>query len=183
MNRRSEDGMTLVELVVVIALLGILSVAAAPLFEGASSTALWNASRRIAIDLRYAQEYAQQYGLSTVVEFDLRSQRYRVLQGSSRRPVADPLHRGDLVVDFEDLSGVTLVSVDPPSESESRSGSPSRSSSGAFAADTGGSVRRIAYSSSGETADGASIVLAHESGESIRMEVEPTSGRVRIDEG
>ncbi len=147
-----ESGMTLVEAVVVVTLLGVLSVAAAPLFSGADRVALWRASRGLASDLRFAQEHAMQYGVATALELDAASSSYRIVESATGRPVLDPLLGTPLVVDLG-ASGVSW-----PDD------------------------RRVDYTSSGTVATAVAIPLQHESGDRLVIDVAAESGFVVIED-
>lgn len=154
MSRRAgerESGMTLVEAVVVVTLLGVLSVAVAPLFSGADRVALWRVSRGLASDLRFAQEYAMQHGVATTVEMDARSGRYRIVETKTGESVLDPLLGSPFVVDAKGESNVSW-----PEDV------------------------RVEYTASGYAAAPFSIPLRHPSGDSLVVQVAAESGLVRI---
>src|SRR5206468_4870492 len=106
---------TFIELVVVITLIGILAWLSYPSLGSMNEIRLDAAARRVASDLRYAQNRA--IGSHTIhgVRFDVGAGRYIVFAGNSGSAVVDPANRGrTLVVTFASLAetrGVTIESA------------------------------------------------------------------------
>ncbi len=115
MTARHGDGFTMVELVLVITLLGLLAWVAYPKFATYYEIKLDAAARRVAADVRYAQN--QSIGTRTVhgLLFEPALGRYTVFAPSPATPVADPTDRAKpLRVDFStktEYQGVTLASA------------------------------------------------------------------------
>jgi prepilin-type N-terminal cleavage/methylation domain-containing protein len=111
----ASPGFTLVELAVVITLLAILAWVAWPSLASMGEIRLDAAARRVASDLRYAQNRA--IGSRTIhgVRFDAGAGRYVVYAGNSGTPLANPWNRGTtLTVVFDALTetrGVTIASA------------------------------------------------------------------------
>jgi len=150
-------GATLVELVAVLLVLGALAVAAVPLFTGGSGAALDAATRRMAGDLRYAQEYATTHHVETVVAIDSAQGFYRLLRdGDPADPVPDPWSGAALEVDLPALfPGVAITAVTVP----------------------GSEVR---FTPLGLAATGGSIGLDHPDIGSRTLIVTPDTGTVRV---
>ena len=106
-------GFTLIELVVVITIIGILAWVAYPKLTGTSEIKLDAAARRVAADLRYAQNRSIGIGVPTLL-FDSAQEKYTVYAPTpacGRRPgrssaavSVDFLRRGE-------YQGVTIVSA------------------------------------------------------------------------
>ena len=110
------NGFTLVELVVVITLVGILSWLAYPSIGAIGEIRLDAAARRVASDLRYAQNRA--IGSRTVhgVRFDVGAGRYTVYAANTGSAVVNPADRGkSLVVSFASLAETRGVSIESAS--------------------------------------------------------------------
>lgn len=112
---RRSGGFTMVELVLVITILGILAWVAFPKFETYYEIKLDAAARRVAADLRYAQN--RSIGTRTVhgVLFEPSLGRFTVFAPTPATPATDPADRAKpLRVDFAsngEFRGVTLASA------------------------------------------------------------------------
>jgi len=90
-------GVTLVELLIVIAVLGILAGAGISVISGRTSeTALEEGLRRLAADLSYAQAVAVASGSPRTVAFDPGNDTYALLQGIS--PMIHPVTKRSYTV-------------------------------------------------------------------------------------
>jgi type II secretion system protein H len=109
-------GFTLIEVVVVITILGILAWLAFPSLSTINEIRLDAAARRVASDLRYAQNRA--IGSHTIhgVRFDVGAGRYIVYAANSGSAVVNPADRGKtLVVTFASLAETRGVSIESAS--------------------------------------------------------------------
>jgi prepilin-type N-terminal cleavage/methylation domain-containing protein len=112
---RRSVGFTMVELVLVITILGILAWVAFPKFETYYEIKLDAAARRVAADLRYAQN--RSIGTRTVhgVLFEPSLGRFTVFAPTPATPATDPADRAKpLRVDFAsngEFRGVALASA------------------------------------------------------------------------
>jgi type II secretory pathway pseudopilin PulG len=92
--------MTLLELVLVTALVSLLAFAMIPRFAAVREVELETAARQVAADLRYAQSQAIAQRVRHGVVFDLAAERYTVYRGDPSTPAPDflrggaPLRRG-----------------------------------------------------------------------------------------
>lgn len=108
-------GFTLVELAVVVTLLALMAWLAYPSITSLAELRLDAAARRVASDIRYAQNRA--IGSRTVhgVRFDVGAGRYIVYAGNSGAALVNPANRGkNLVVTFAALTetrGVVIESA------------------------------------------------------------------------
>jgi prepilin-type N-terminal cleavage/methylation domain-containing protein len=115
MSAERAAGFTLVELAVVITLLGILAWLSYPSITSLAEIRLDAATRRVASDIRYAQNRA--IGSRTIhgVRFDVGAGRYIVYAGNSGAALVNPADRGkSLVVTFAALTetrGVVIQSA------------------------------------------------------------------------
>jgi len=115
-RRAPAQGFTLVELILLIALIGILAWLAVPRLGAFHEIKLDTAARRVAADLRYAQGLSMTRRERHGVLFEPAVSRYTVLDAASRTPVENPMDRGrPLLVDFHgsgECQGVSIVSAD-----------------------------------------------------------------------
>ena len=111
----TSKGFTLFELIVVMTIVGILAWLAYPKLSALNDIKLDGAARRVAADLRYAQN--QSIGKRSVhgVLFEPAAGRYTVFSPTTASPVTDPANRArPLRVDFVsggEFQGVTIASA------------------------------------------------------------------------
>jgi type II secretory pathway pseudopilin PulG len=114
-SSRSERAFTLVELVLLLAILGILAWVAVPKLGAFHQIKLAAAARRVASDLRYAQSLAIDRRVRHGVLFEPASGRYTVFAVEPHAAVEDPSDRGrPLGVDFHragEYQGIDIVSA------------------------------------------------------------------------
>ncbi len=112
---------TLVEVLVVVALLIIAGVAAIPLISGAGSVSVQAAADMVAADLEYAKSMAVSRGQSYSVLFDIADETYSV-RDQSGTVIGHPVKQGfDYVVDFANdsrFAGLDIGSVNFDSTTE-----------------------------------------------------------------
>lgn len=109
-------GFTFIEIVIVITLIAILAWLAFPSIGALGEMRLDAAARRVASDIRYAQNRA--IGSRTVhgVRFDIASNRYIVYAVNSGSAIVNPANRGqNLVVSFAALTETRGVSIESAS--------------------------------------------------------------------
>jgi prepilin-type N-terminal cleavage/methylation domain-containing protein len=110
----ASKGFTLLELIVVMTIIGILAWVAYPKLSALNDIKLDGAARRVAADLRYAQN--QSIGKRSVhgVLFEPAARRYTVFSPTTASPVTDPANRArPLRVDFSggEFQGVSIASA------------------------------------------------------------------------
>ena len=113
MTAARMEGFTLIEIALVITLVGILAWLAYPSLGSLGELRLDAAARRVASDLRYAQNRA--IGSRTIhgVRFDVGVGRYIVFAGTSGTAVVNPADRGkSLAVSFAALAETRGVSIE-----------------------------------------------------------------------
>jgi MSHA pilin protein MshC len=112
-----RGGFTIVELVMVIVIIGILSVIAHSRFSSFYDLKLEGAARKLAADIRYAQQVALSQHEAHGIEFDTTNNRYRLYAVSSGTNVTDPLTREAGVSGQSWTSGyVVTYNTDPEFE-------------------------------------------------------------------
>lgn len=87
-------GVTLIELVFVILMLGVLTFVLVPKFEAYQQIELRTAVKDLAADLRYAQSQAIATRIRHGIVFDSGAERYTVYRGDPSTPAPDFLDRG-----------------------------------------------------------------------------------------
>ena len=103
-------GFTLIELVLVIALLGILASAAVVAVFNYKKSYIEVAKHKIVSDINLAQTWAMtKKGTTFGVFFDSTNNRYTVYEGTTATPVDDPLTKQDLIENFTHFPGVSIV--------------------------------------------------------------------------
>ena len=164
-GERHARGLTLIELVLMISIVGILAVLAVPersVFEDAK---LHAAARRLVSDLRYAQSRSVSTRASHRVVFDPAAARYAVTRDAA--PVVDPADRGRaLAMDYRDHDEFRGIAIE----------------SASFG---GGSVVSFDVLGAPRTASGASLaspgtVVLRYAGETVAVDVAPGTGLASI---
>lgn len=115
--RTRNQAFTLVELLVVVVLLGILSIAAVPAINASQSMRSRGATQQMLRDLTFARQRAQATGITSWVRFDPVSSAYSVLSESgagagrgSALTITDPATTAPMAVrlNVAEFSGVTF---------------------------------------------------------------------------
>jgi prepilin-type N-terminal cleavage/methylation domain-containing protein len=108
-------GFTLTELIVILAIVGVLAWVAFPKFSAYNEIKLDAAARRLAADLRYAQNQTIGKRKTHGILFETARNRYTVFAPTPATPAFDPADPGrPLQVDFDAAAayrGVTLASA------------------------------------------------------------------------
>jgi Tfp pilus assembly protein FimT len=100
-------GFTLIELVMMVALLGIMVVFYLESSGDMSDVAIDGASRKIQSDLRYAQQLALTSGVNHGGKFNAGGN-YEIYRSAIGNPVKDPTTRQSLIEDFSKYPGVSI---------------------------------------------------------------------------
>jgi prepilin-type N-terminal cleavage/methylation domain-containing protein len=115
MTPRDPAGFSLVELILVITIMGILAWVAYPRLTVTTEIKLDAAARRVAADLRYAQNRSIGTRVVHGLLFDAAAERYTLFAPTPATPVSDPADRArPLTVDFArraEYQGVSIVSA------------------------------------------------------------------------
>jgi prepilin-type N-terminal cleavage/methylation domain-containing protein len=111
----TSRGFSLTELIVIIAILGVLSWLAFPKMSAMDEIKLDAAARRLAGDLRYAQSLAMSRRVIHGILFDPALEKYTVFAPSAATPITDPADRArTMIVDYTsrtEFKGVLLQSA------------------------------------------------------------------------
>lgn len=111
--RKEEKGFTLIELVLLIIMLGIMGLVISISISDINSTKLNSAARRLASDIRYAQQLAMTKQIRHGIVFTVPNT-YTVIQENDPNPdtpARNPAGGGNLIVDYNSdpqLQGVTI---------------------------------------------------------------------------
>ncbi len=159
-------GYTLVEVLLVVAILGIVSAAVVPSMLSAGTMGVQAAARIIVADLLYAQNEAVAQQAQRGIVFDVSSNSYRLIDADGKTLSADWLSgkasnddKGNYIVDFTKdarFQGVTIVSA---------------------AFDEG---QTVTYDALGSPSTGGSIELRYGSA-AYRIAVSSFTGRVTVE--
>lgn len=90
-------GFTIIETVLVIAMLGVLGVAAIVMTPNPSPAAVNAAARQVHSDIAYAQQNAMMTGVTSGVSF-VQNGAYTVYQGTTATPLTSPLTNTAMVI-------------------------------------------------------------------------------------
>ena len=101
---KNRKGFTLIELVMIIAILGILAVALMPKTTAEPRVRLEAECKKIALDLRYAQEMALAQQVRFGISFDTANEAYFVYRVNIATKARDPQTRNNFDVSFSQLN-------------------------------------------------------------------------------
>jgi prepilin-type N-terminal cleavage/methylation domain-containing protein len=106
-------GFTLLELILTVAVLGVLTATAMPLFTNSDSFALVNAAKKLENDLQYAQNLAtttsEAHGFRNIADDDIISN-YEIYNVDDDEAVTSPYDHEPMQEDFaEDFTGTVFV--------------------------------------------------------------------------
>jgi type II secretory pathway pseudopilin PulG len=106
-----REGFTFIEMILIVTIVGIVGVTAQAFFSGIEEYRLDGAARKIASDIRYAQERAVEGHDDYSIAFDTSRNLYALYTMSpSAALLKDPLTRENFIVDLDDdgYAGVTM---------------------------------------------------------------------------
>ena len=116
-----QSGFTLVELLIVIAIISIAALTAIPMMSSAASMQIRSAANMLTADLEYAKSMAISRAQNFSVVFDAAADTYRI-EDQYGNVLPHPVKKGfNYVIDFQNdgrLDKVDIVSVDFDSTSE-----------------------------------------------------------------
>jgi len=119
--RGISGGFTLVELLIVIAIIMIAALTAIPMMSSAASVQIRSAANMLAADLEYAKSMAISRGQNYSVVFDKDTESYRI-EDQSGTVIQHPVKKGfNYIVDFQNdsrLNKVDIVDADFDTTSE-----------------------------------------------------------------
>ncbi len=108
---RRERGFSLIELIVVIAVLAIVAGVAVPRFMNQQGIRSEAAARQLAADLRFSQRLAATFGTPCGVVVGEGGTSYTVFQGAGFAPAEDPLTREPFVVNLSEKYSTVAAPV------------------------------------------------------------------------
>ena len=168
-DRQARPGFSLVEILTVVAILGIVSAIALPTLSGTAESRLRGAARMLAADLSFAQAQSMTDGEHLrVVVFDPDDNAYRIaIAGAPEKPIQDPIRKQPHVTRYGEgrvshLAGVEIDSVN-------------------FSDDDGDGLPELAYQLYGNLDHGepATIVLRH-GDRTLTVTVDPDTGEASV---
>lgn len=119
MDRIRHGGFTLIELVLIIGLISILSVAVYASFPDVGAIKVETAAHKISQDITFARRLARNRNGIYGVSFDAGADTYRVYwydpATNTEIPVIDPLTRGSMTVNLRTFPGLEGVDIQNPS--------------------------------------------------------------------
>jgi len=105
-----RKGFTLIELVLVIAILGVLSIGVATMVINYKSSYIYTASQKVRSDIEYARSLAtMKQGTVYGVFFNDSTDQYTVYRTNISNPFQDPLTKQDFLETFIKFPGVTIT--------------------------------------------------------------------------
>jgi Tfp pilus assembly protein FimT len=105
---------TVFELIVVVAIIGILAISVLIRFKSLYEIKLEGVAKKLIFDIRYAQGLAISKGESYGLEFKPDLDRYRLFRVEDNSTVTDPYTKKEFIVDYQinsEYKGIDLVSV------------------------------------------------------------------------
>jgi len=153
-----NGGFTLIEILVVVAVLMIAAVMVVPMMSSAGSVQLRSAANMLAADLEFAKSVSITTGQNHTVVFDSVAERYSI-ENASGDVIAHPVKKGfNYSMDFtseQRLNRVTINSVDFNSASQ------------------------VQFDCLGSPDNGGTVILEAD-GETLTVNVEPVTGFISI---
>lgn len=112
-----KSGITFIEMIMVIVIIGILSVATVNRLQSSFSIKVELAAKRVISDLRYAQNLATSEHEEVYIEFFVDNDTYEMykIEGTTKVYYKNPHTKGSFIVDFvndSQFGGIDIVSVD-----------------------------------------------------------------------
>lgn len=116
---KEKNGFTMMDLVMVIAILSIFSVMAIPRLTSLHTVKLYGVANKLASDIQYAQQVAISKQIRCGVYFDTSAESYFVYEGlfvtaATATKATDPYTRGAFIVDYQSedpYKGIDLAST------------------------------------------------------------------------
>jgi len=119
--RGMNSGFTLVELLIVVAIITIAALTAIPMMSSAASVQIRSAANMLTADLEYAKSMSISRGQNYSVVFDKNTESYRI-EDQDGNVIPHPVKKGfDYVIDFQNdgrLNKVDIVDADFDGTSE-----------------------------------------------------------------
>ncbi len=105
-----KNGFTLIELVLIIALIGVVGLAVVVLVPSLSVTKLDVATKQVLSDIEFAKQNAMMTGQTSGVQF-VSGGAYTVYQGTTATPLSSPLTKTNMVITLSSsYSGISITS-------------------------------------------------------------------------
>ncbi len=170
---KDERGFTLIELVLIIIILGIIGFIISISIGDINSTKLNSAARRLASDIRYAQQLSMTKQIRHGVVFTVPNT-YTVFQENDPNPdtpARNPAGGGDLIVDYSSDPQLQGVAISTPSFCTGAGGTPPCAQALEF------NPLGAPTDETGTPLTSGSVILSY-SGNSKTLTVEPNTGKL-----
>lgn len=111
---KEKNGFTMLDLMMVIAIMSIFSVMAIPRLTALYSVKLFGVANKLASDIQYAQQLAISKQVRCGLSFNPGTDSYFVYEDTTATKAKDPYTRGDFIVDYQaedSYKGVDLLNT------------------------------------------------------------------------
>lgn len=113
-NQPKNEGISLIELIMVIVIIGILSVSVAPRFETFYSIRFRTAAKKLVSDIRYAQSTAVSQHANISMTFYIANDTYLTYFTSNGTAIRDPFTHTSMIMDYNtdpQYPGIDIAAV------------------------------------------------------------------------
>ena len=112
-NSNTKRGFTIAELVLVIAIVGVLAIAVGTIMIDSQKTHIGIAAKKVKSDIDHARSWAMaKRGTTYGVYFDDSNDQYTVYENTVGTPVLNPQTRQNMVQDFSQFPNISITGGD-----------------------------------------------------------------------